>query len=725
MFWERSRWAFWAGALGVLILVGALYAQTLDFKFIWDDDQIIYGRIDYQSPSRWLEAVCQPLDFSPNYFRPLALSSLLVQIWLWKDNPAPFHAVNVLIHLLNTALVIALGMRLLSNRGLALLGGALYGVHPALIESVAFVSSRYDLMATLFLLLALWLEGRLAGRARVIGVSLVFLGALLCKEMALMFPLVLLLWQLAQGGDGSIKAQLARLIRTERALYGALGLTLVVYFGIRYAALGYLFTAPIGEAQIEAGTPLQHLLLMGRTLTTLATLASVPFFSITPAHHSELPVPVSDGWAWAQLGIAVLILLGMAYLVRRRPHAGWLFAAGLISLLPVLNIRPLEFAYGVFTAERFLTFPLALALMGILRLPSPPTFLLRREQVRLGSRSNSTSAPSPLSVDGEGEPRAGGAALPPSPLTERGARFKKSGARASWLNLSVASLSEGSWGVRALLLFWGVALLITTAYNLPNWRDPERFWLWLTNASPRSPIGFSNLSDLYNKMGRHSEALEYAEKAIQTAPRSGMGYVNKGVALLRLGNPDEAIALFRKATEIEPSNVTGWNNLAVMLSERGEHDEAERIIQQHVLGKPPQFMGHQALGLIYTRRTRLDLAEAEFRKAYALMPNPAGSIADDGLKQLQTASRWIAAAHYWMNQRQLELAERHLQAAAQRDPDKIAYGIAMGRLRILQNRPAEARQFLREVQSRGYSDATVVGLLNEAAQMLRHGEKAR
>jgi len=675
VFWERSRWAFWAGALGVLILVGALYAQTLDFKFVWDDDQIIYGRVDYQSPSRWLEAVRQPLDFSPNYFRPLALSSLLVQIWLWKDNPAPFHAANVLIHLLNTALVIALGMRLLTSRGLALLAGALYGVHPALIESVAFVSSRYDLTATLLLLLALWLEGRLAGRARILGVSLAFLGALLCKEMALMFPLVLLAWQLAQGGNGSVKARLARLFRTERALYGALGVTLIVYFGIRYAALGYLFTAPIGDAQIEAGTPLQHLLLIGRTLTTLTTLAFVPFFSITPAHHSELPVPLSDGRAWAQLGMGVLILLGVAYAVWRRPGAGWLFAAGLISLLPVLNIRPLEFAYGVFTAERFLTFPLALALLGVLRLPSPP---------------------SPLS------------------------RTREEG---SFALLSHA-VGEGL-GVRVLLLLWGAALLITTAYNLPNWRDPERFWLWLTTASPHSPIGFSNLSDLYNKTGRHADALEYAEKAIQIAPRSGMGYVNKGVALLRLGNPDEAIALFRRATEIEPSNVTGWNNLAVMLSERGEHDEAERIIHQHVLGKPPLFMGHQALGLIYIRRARLDLAEAEFRKAYALMPNPAGSVADEGLKQLQTASRWIAAAHYWMNRGNLELAERHLQAAAQRDPDRIAYGIAMGRLRILQKRPAEAQQFLREVQSWGYSDATVVGLLNEAAQMLKQGQKTR
>ncbi|GIV06067.1 MAG: hypothetical protein KatS3mg016_1642 [Fimbriimonadales bacterium] len=667
VFWERSRWAYWAGVCGVLLLVGALYAQTLSFKFVWDDDQVIYGRADYQSPSRWLEAVRQPLDFSPNYFRPLALSTLLVQIWVWKEDPAPFHAANVLIHLLNTALVMALACRLGRASGGALLAGALYGIHPALIESVAFVSSRYDLTMTLFLLLALWLEGRLQGTARVVGVSLAFLSALLCKEMALMFPLVLMAWQLAQHAERSLRERFDALWRRERLLYAVLGATLGVYCALRYAALGYLFTAPMGEVQVDAGTPLQHLLLIGRTLTTLAVVTVFPFFSITPAHHSELPIPLRDGWAWAQLGIAVLILLWVAYLAWRRPSGGWLLVAGLVSLVPVLNLRPLEFAFGLFTAERFLTFPLALFLLG-------------------GGQLLRLWTPFPLRASNSPRPQAPAATMA--------------------LTIAVVAL-------------WGVGLLGATVYNLPNWRDAEHFWRWVTTASPQSPIGFSNLSDLYNKMGQYTKGLEYAEKAIQVAPHSGMGYVNKGVALLRLGSPNEALMLFRQATEVDPANVIAWNNLAAMLSEQGSHDEAERIIKQHVLGKPPRFLGRQALGLIYARRARLDLAEAEFRKAVALMPNPTGSVALEGLQQLRPASKWIAAAHYWMNRGELALAEVHLQVAAQRDPDKIAYGIALSRLRILQKRPAEAKRLLTEIQANGYSDPSLVGLLNEAEQMLR------
>lgn len=658
MFRATPKSVAWLGTLAILIVVSVLYSPTLGFKFVWDDDQVIYGRVDYRTPARWFEAVRQPLDFSPNYWRPLALSSLLVQLWIWGDNPAPFHAANVLLHLFNTALVCALGLRLLQGHWLGLLLGGLYGVHPTLVESVAFVSSRYDLMVTLFLLLALWLEGQLQGILRAVGVSSAFALALLCKEMALMFPLVLLAWQLAQR-EGGWRERVGQLWQAERGLYAAIGLTLVLYLGVRYAALGYLLTAPPPGIQIEPGTPLQHLLLVGRTLTTLVGLVVFPFFSITPAHHSELPIPSHDGWAWVQLGLAASVLTGLALLMWRVPRAGWLLLAGLISLLPVLNLRPLEFAEGIFTAERFLTFPLAL-------------FVLSIGQLALAK----------LAAD-------------------------KSRGRGS------AEVVARARAFALVALLWGVGAIVTTASVLPNWRNAEAFWLWLTRASPRSPIGYSNLSDLYNKMGRYQEAIPYAEKAIEIAPHSGMGYVNKGVALLRLGNPEQATALFRKATQVEPENVIAWNNLAVMLAERGEYDQAEQIIKQRVLGKVPKFLGHQALGLIYSYRARLDLSEQEFQRAYALMTNPHGSVAESSLQQLREASKWIAAAHHWMNKGDLAVAERHLQAAATRDPNRVAYAIALARLRLLQNRPREARQLLQELRAQGYNDPKIDALWAE------------
>ncbi len=532
---NAHRWV-WPGIGAVLAIVALFYLQTLQFGFVWDDDQIIYGRPDYRDPARWLEAVRQPLDFSPNYFRPLALTTLLVQIWIWGDNPMPFHLANLLIHLVNILLVFLLARRWFGHGWVAVALSALYGVHPALVESVAFVSSRYDLLTTTFLLMALLFEMSLTGWKRLLGVGIAFFLALLCKEMAVVLWLLLPFWL-------GVKRAVGVAIPNDTPspsvlpLFLTLLLSSLFYAGVRYVGMGYLFYTGEIAYQIDPGSPLQHLLLIGRTLATLLGLVYFPFFSITPVHHSQLPVSPADLVAWVQL-LASLACLGLfLWLARRVSPYGWLLVGGVATLLPVLNLRPMEFAFGIFTAERFLTFPLVIFLIG-----TAGVFL---------------------------------------------AVFRKEPQKRV---------------LPVLASVWGMGFALVTALSLPNWKDDEPFWQWVTRVSPRSPIGWSNLSDYYNKIGQHQKGLEYAERAIEIAPNSGMGWVNKGVSILRLGDPEGAIKMFRKGTELEPDNIIGWNNLAVMLAESGQVDEAEQIARQHLLGKTPKFMGHQVLGLIYVRR---------------------------------------------------------------------------------------------------------------------------
>ncbi|MFQ3611231.1 MAG: tetratricopeptide repeat protein, partial [Fimbriimonadales bacterium] len=576
------------------------------------------------------------------------------QIWLWGDNPMPFHLANLLIHLVNTGLVMLLAGRWFGRGWAVVAVGALYGLHPALVESVAFVSSRYDLLTTTFLLIALLSEMILTGWKRLVGVGVSFLLALLCKEMAVVLWLLLPFWLWVKRRVGLVPSASPV---PALPLFGVLLGVSLVYLGVRYLSLGYLLQ-PETSAQIEPGSPLQHLLLVGRTLATLLGLVYFPFFSITPAHHSELPVSPQDFVAWVQLVVGLGMLGLFAWLGRRVSPYGWLLVGGVATLFPVLNLRPMEFAYGIFTAERFLTFPLAVFLLGTTGIVMS---MLRKAPVyRLA------------------------------------------------LALTVA---------------WGVGFAVVTALSLPNWKDDEPFWQWITRCAPNSPIGWSNLSDYYNKIGRHQEALEYAERSIAIAPESGMGWVNKGVALLRLGDPEGAIAMFRKGTELEPDNIIGWNNLAVMLSERGQLDEAEQIVRQHVLNKTPQFMGHQALGLIYTRRGRPDLAEEQFRLATQQVSVPENSLAYNLLKEFETATPWLAGAEQAIRRNELALAESFLQRAERLQPDRFAFGMIKANLHLAQNRPREAEQALQELLDYGYQDARIYGLLGLCAE--RQGDRKR
>jgi tetratricopeptide (TPR) repeat protein len=655
---RRRPLLLWLGGALVLGLVLLLYLPSLSFGFVWDDDQVFFGRSDYHDPARWLQAVRQPLDFSPNYFRPLALSTLLVQIWLWRDNPMPFHLVNVLLHALNTLLVMLLAWRLLRSEWGAIGAGLVYGVHPALTESVAFIASRYDLTFTTFSLLAL-LVAASEWRWRAVGVALCFLLAALCKEMAVVLPLILPFWQLAWRvrvgqSAGWVWAQLKRTVQAEWRVYLALLVAGVFYLGLRYAALGYLHQPPGAESRIEPGSPVQHLLLIGRTFATLVGLVFLPFFSITPAHHSVLPIPLNDRLAWLQLGFMGMFLGVLIWLARRAPVAGWLMMAGVLSLLPVLNIRPLEMAKGIYTAERFLTFPLVLFVLGMVSL-----------------------------------------------LVEKG--FQSASVR--W-----------RWGTLAVVVGWLLASCVVVGLNLPNWRENRALWEWMTRTSPSSPIGFANLADTYNKLEMYEEALEMATRATQIAPYSGMGWVNKGVALLKLGRVQEAEVHFRKATEVEPTNVIGWNNLAIVLADRGEFEQAEQIVRQHVLGRTPRFMGHQALGIIYMKQGLLDRAEAELERAMRALPFPEGSLPEGLLQEVRRPNLWLAAADHFIARRDLAAAERYCQRAQELGADRVALAYVRGKLLIAQGRPNEARRLARELIDYGLDDPRLRELLRLASQ---------
>ncbi len=638
---RNTRWWLWGG---VLLIIALLYGQTANFGFVWDDEQIIYGRPDYRDPAQWLQAARKPLDFSPNYFRPLALSSLLVQIWLWGDTPAPFHLANALIHLVNTLLVMAIAWRLLRNETLSAASGLLYGLHPALVESVAFVSSRYDLLMTTFLLLAFWLSLVLNGWKRVVGTGAALLCAMLCKEMAVM---ALLAFPVAYW---AIHKASANAPRPDRTLYIGFGVILALYLVLRWLALGYLLTAPAEGAQVEAGTPLQHLLLVGRTFATLMGLVIFPFFSVSPVHHSPLPIPLNDWLAWVQLAFSVGVIVVMGLAVRRAPVLGGMFWAGVILLLPVLNLRPLEFAFGVFTAERFLTAPLAFFVLGV-------------------------------SAWGAG-------------LLQRGV------SRLWWAGVGL----------------WATGALIASALVLPNWRESGVFWEWVTRAAPNSPVGYSNLSDYYNKRGDFQRGLEYAERAIQIAPESGMGWVNKGVALLRLGNPQGAIEMFRKATQVDPQNVIGWNNLAIMLAEQGQLDEAEQIVKKHVLGKVPLMLGYQAMAYIQLLKARPDLAEPYVQQALRHAFHVEGSLAAELADRLRSAETWLASAYRAMLNGDLPLAQRLLEEGKRRDPDKLSLAFVEGMLLLRQGHIREAEVRAQALLQEGYNDPRLYELLAACAE---------
>jgi len=197
-----SRWATMALALGVTLvyLPSALGAGFLAF-----DDNFFFGP-DNPEFREGLVAVFDPGRPIANAWLPVAHFSLWLDWWLFEAQPLAPHLHSLLMHALSGFVLVRLLLRLAVPSLPAHLVGALFLLHPALAESVVWVSGRKELLAGLFVLLALHQTVRYAAVGGVLRVGVVVLcGALAmyAKATAVVLPLLALLVCLASGGRRS------------------------------------------------------------------------------------------------------------------------------------------------------------------------------------------------------------------------------------------------------------------------------------------------------------------------------------------------------------------------------------------------------------------------------------------------------------------------------------------------------------------------------------------
>ena len=116
------------------------------------------------------------------------------------------HLVNLLLHLAGTALLFLVLVEMTRSPGPSALVAALFGVHPAHVESVAWISERKDVLSMVFWTLTMGAYCRYVRRPsliRYLPVLALFALGLMAKPMLVTLPLVLLLldyWPFARFG---------------------------------------------------------------------------------------------------------------------------------------------------------------------------------------------------------------------------------------------------------------------------------------------------------------------------------------------------------------------------------------------------------------------------------------------------------------------------------------------------------------------------------------------
>ena len=504
-----SRLHYLVTRIAILLAVLLLYIPALHNDYVWDDAIFLFDDSQYTATNDVLAAITQPFFVSENYFRPLPLLSFALEAHLaGMANPVLSHAVNIALHLLNTFLILIIIEKLLSHSKQSLshrqaiiattTGGLFYGLHPALIESVAWVSVRFDLLMTTFLLALI--ATAITNKSTVKGAlsGLLYLMAALSKELTAIFPFTLIcIYGFQAQSLSKQRINIGALLTSDKLrVYACIILAGILYLVLRYASLGYILA---DERHLDYGNLLQHLLAVGKSYSRYFILTIWPFTISSPLHPTSIPVPLYDISAWIGLTTTLAAFFLSAALIKRGYAIGWLLLGYLVSLLPVSHILPLTIGNNI-AHERFLVFPLAFAAFSV-------AYLLTTEH------------------------RLSGAML-----------------RATRIS---ASLIIGIWTLLSTLHIHA---------TVPLWHDNETLWKWALTRHPESAYAKSNLAAYYIKSGNYSDAKKYLEEVLSKDIYIPSVQVNYGILLLRHENkPEQAIAHLKFALDL--MNGTAYRRL--------------------------------------------------------------------------------------------------------------------------------------------------------------------
>jgi hypothetical protein len=549
----------------------AVYAQTIGFDFVdYDDDgfvtrnALVHDGISLDGAREAFVRIS-----APGNWLPLMVMSYMVESTLFGVEPAAFHATNVALHVLDCLLLYALLRMLTGAAWPSAIAAALFALHPLRVESVAWVSTRKDVLSAAFGLLALIAYSRYARRGSWRSYAAAFACtacALLSKATWVTLPFLFLLldfWPLRRFGPAPPGREAFPAPAARRT-----GIVRLLAEKLPFVAAAAAMVIVTNRFQGVVRIPLERLPVAERLTHALGAYAWYIGKTLWPtqlAPHYPHPYLVGGGvpWTGAQIALAALVVFGLTALSvrfarRGHPLVGWLWYLG--TFVPVIGLVQ----YGnQGMADRYT------------HLPHIGLFV--------------------AAVFGGWEvlvPRLRSAAL------------RRAAAAA----------------VAAVLFAFGFAAFVQTSV----WRNTETLFTHALRVMPRDAVIQEAVANSALEAGRYDEALLHARIAMNLRPRfrkagrvfalalqrreaatpnaplpdflfdggPGDALVHQEVAEVEYtrGNRDAALDHVRRALALEPDSIRGLWQLVLLLRERGDQagaDEALRRIAE--LGDPNEM----------------------------------------------------------------------------------------------------------------------------------------
>lgn len=564
-----------------VLLAGLVYINALDNPFVYDDRRLVVENRSLRPPLNLTAIVLHEVT------RPVVNLTYAIDRTLWGPSPFGFHVTNVLLHMLNVALLFEFGRRATGRRLAAFMAAAIFAVHPLMTQAVGYISGRAELLCAVFLLLAFEAARRWmlepfsrppsANPTRITGHSAeiqqvarqssvrtalgghgawlaatfgLWLLALASKETAVIFVLVLVYDRLILGQPG----------------------------GLRPAGLPAVALAKAGPPDTLArGGPVAPL----RSRGSLAAARSrdrlwrlhVPVIAVVVVAvvvrlavfvRLEHPGQIGIDWRFALLELDVLrryltLLVspgGQTILHELAPVTGWLDPRVLLGL-GVLGVLG-AIAWRMRRVDGLVTFGILWFMLALV--PSAALVTMGMGEPMAEQRAYVASAGLFLAI---------GAAV---------ARFE------AWRR----------WNTRrgARILFRGIVAAVLVLLSMHTvlrnavWGHPVTLWSEAIDRAPNSWHAQLLFGEALHDAGRHDEAIGAFTTALRTRPDEPAIYGKLGLCLIEVGQIGPAAAAFEKLRQLQPRSPDGSNGIAAIALISGQLEQARSLYEETLLFDP-------------------------------------------------------------------------------------------------------------------------------------------
>jgi Flp pilus assembly protein TadD len=649
-------------------LTAGIFLPTLDFGFAYydDDAQVIHNPlVTSLAPDNLYRMFTR---FCINSYYPTRLLSYAIDYHFWRLEAKGYHLTNVVVHAANVVMLFWLLVRLMKRvettepaagaagagaadsrpamrwrLGIAALGAGVLAVHPVVVEPVAWVPGREELLMTFFALACLHfhISSRRAveagaSRRRVIVLRALAGGAcaMSCTSnvVGVATPLLVVAYDVV----------VARIRSLRPLVAGTWFLWLIGAGAIALKVAANL--APAGATPVDPFGDLTF----GQRIMVVPNLFRLNLTSLVWPEDLTLlyrpPIPGGLFAAGPLAGAALLAAILAAMWWRRREA---LLVCGLAWFLLALGPTAQVLPHHTLRADRYLYLPLigvatalaaalwrltswkrvgggtvGLAVVATLALLTSRHLPVWRDNLTLFQHCVRLAPEHPKAHNG-----LGNALFDRGRLREAEAEFREALRLApdyyKALNgLGVTLMQQGKT-VEALRCF-------ETAVRLhPPYAEAR-----------------SNLGVALMERGDLSEAARQLEEARRLDPAHGPAHYNLGLVAYYQGRFADAVRHFEDTLKLNPSDADAHDRLGAALAQQGQTAQAVRYFEQALRLNPRLAQAHAHLGVAQLRLGRADAAVASLSRAVQLQPTSAASHDNLGLALAAVGRPHDAAVHY-------------------------------------------------------------------------------